>query len=132
MTESFKPSRDIRNDLMERLREASAKQERYSALAAEAAFDMDMLQRMIEREEVRYRLPAQIAAEPDLALPEFVFKALQVRPMTKDDLRHSVENAGYRVDGRSIHATIVNLLRGNKIMEIAEGVYEAAKEAEVR
>ena len=73
---------------MERLREASAKQERYSALAAEAAFDMDMLQRMIEREEVRYRLPAQIAAEPDLALPEFVFKALQVRPMTKDDLRH--------------------------------------------
>jgi hypothetical protein len=68
-----------------------------------------------------------------MPLPDFVFKAIQMRPQGKEDLRHSAANAGYDVDGRSIHATTVNLVRGGKVVEL-NGIFatpdsEAAKQA---
>jgi hypothetical protein len=56
-----------------------------------------------------------------------------MRPQGKEDLRHSAANAGYDVDGRSIHATTVNLVRGGKVVEL-NGIFatpdsEAAKQA---
>jgi hypothetical protein len=58
-----------------------------------------------------------------------VLKALQAKPHTKEELRQAAEHAGYDVDGRSIHATTVNLLRGGKIIEI-NGDYSVAPEWE--
>ena len=120
--------RDIRPDLRERLRQATARHEALLTQTNEAAEDVFMLQRMIEREDQRLNgQNAPVARQkPTDELPDFVFKALQMRPMSKSDLRHAVENAGYNVDGRSIHAITVNLVRTRKILEIADGVFKVA------
>jgi hypothetical protein len=120
--------RDIRPDLRERLRQAVARHQSLLTQTSEAAADVDMLQRMIEREDQRLNVRQALAApqKPTEELADFMFKAIRMRPQSKEDLRHSVTGAGYDVDGRSIHATTVNLLRRGKIVEISKGVFASA------
>ena len=62
---------------------------------------------------------------PEDSLPEFVFQTLRKGTRTKDDLRWMANQAGYDVDGRSIHASLVNLTRSGKVVEVSEGQYAA-------
>jgi hypothetical protein len=120
--------RDIRADLQERLREALSKRDEFLAKAKEYDADVDMLQRLIDREDQRHKTPASQAAQqqrPDEPLPDFVLNAIRIRPQSKGALRQAVANAGYDVDGRSIHATTVNLLRRGKIKE-RDGVFSVS------
>jgi hypothetical protein len=84
--------------------------------------------RTSEREERRHSPRDAARPVPDEDLPDFIFKALQMRLMTKEDLRSSAISAGYVVDGRNIHAVTVNLHCTGKIAEVAEGVYTADTE----
>jgi hypothetical protein len=116
--------RDIREDLQDRLRDALNRQKEFSAKATEAGIEADMLQQLIARENQRYPQQADAGgARPDEAFGDFVFKSLLARPKSKEDLRQAAADAGYDVDGRSIHAAIVNLLRTGRIKELHNGVY---------
>jgi hypothetical protein len=121
------PLRDIRPDLMARLRVASARYEKLMTEANEAKSDMDILQRLIERENARFQQVE--ASEPGVDLTEFLYNTLQDRSMNKEEMRHAAEVAGFRrIDGRSIHAVTVNLHRTGKIFEINTGVFTANKD----
>jgi hypothetical protein len=116
--------RDIRPDLRERLEEALHRRDRHLAQVKSAEVDIQAYQGMIEREDARYNArAADVPKPPSDALASFVFKALLMRPQSKEDLRHSAANAGYDVDGRSIHAVTVNLVRTGKIKELKDGVF---------
>jgi hypothetical protein len=124
------PFRDIRPDLRDRLRDALRRRDDLAAKMKDSEAEVDDCQRMLEREEARHQLSAggnsAAKLQPKEELRDFIFKAIQMRPQNKDDLRHSVESAGYKVDGRSIHATTVNLLRRGRIVEISKGVFASA------
>jgi hypothetical protein len=81
---------------------------------------------MLAAEERRFT-PEEAAQTkpPEEALPEFIFQSLHKGPLTKDDLRWMANRAGYDVDGRSIHATLVNLLRSGRAVEVSDGQYAA-------
>jgi hypothetical protein len=117
--------RDIRPDLKERLREAVEGRDFHAAKASEYDKEVDDLVRQLDREEARFSNRELVAAtkEPEAPLTDFILKTLEIRPMSKDDLREYATNEGYDVDGRSIHATLVNLSRTDKIKELAGGVF---------
>lgn len=119
------PLRDIRPDLLDRLREAAARQEEHARKANEATADVDMLQRMIEREDERLKESDAKRPVPSEDLPDYLLKSLYIRPMSKDELRQAAIAAGYNIDGRSIHAVTVNLVRSGKIVEVDNGVFTA-------
>lgn len=127
MIERYRPSfRDITTDLKDRLREALALRNSLATQTKENKSDIEMLMRMLDREEQRRKAIADGETAPQEALPEFIFKAIQMRPMSRDDLRYTAANAGYRVDGRHIHATTFNLKRSGRIVELEDGLFASA------
>jgi hypothetical protein len=117
--------RDITGDLKVRLLRTVSDRDNLLAQIKALEEDIQLYERLIEREEARYKpaVAANAPRPPIDALANFIFKALLMRPQSKDDLRHSAENAGYDVDGRSIHAVTVNLVRTGKIKELSAGVF---------
>ena len=80
---------------------------------------------MLVDEERRFnREEAAKKGPPEEPLPEFVMQSLRSGQRSKDDLRWMAERAGYDVDGRNIHATLVNLIKSGRV-EISEGQYIA-------
>jgi hypothetical protein len=125
--------RDIREDLKARLRDAVANRDLHAGKAQEYGKEVDVLTQLLDREEARF--VAQKAAqaptpkEPDEPLADFLLKALRTRPMNKSDLREQATRAGYAGDGRSIHLTVVNLSRANRVKELPHGVFALADSA---
>jgi hypothetical protein len=120
------PFRDIRPDLRERLRSTTAELDQLRAITENLEKTVQILEQMLAAEEHRFT-PDQAAQTkpPEESLPEFIFQNLRTGPRSKDDLRWIANRAGYDVDGRSIHATLVNLLRSGKAVEISDGQYAA-------
>jgi hypothetical protein len=109
--------RDIRPDLRERIRRAVLARE-------DADAEILMLTKLLDREEREFGSNNQRGkSPPSLSLPLFILGQLRMKDMSKDDMRIYAQDAGYKADGRSIHATVVNLRRGGKISEIAPGLY---------
>ncbi|MEJ2117791.1 MAG: hypothetical protein P8Y36_07775, partial [Alphaproteobacteria bacterium] len=50
----------------------------------------------------------------------FILSQLKAATMDKETLRQRARERGYDVDGRSIHAALVNLKRQGKIEEIGD------------
>jgi hypothetical protein len=116
--------RDITGDLKARLLRTVSDRDNLLAQVKALEEDIQLYERLIEREEARYR-PAVASAPkpPSDALASFVFKSILAHPQSKEDLRRGAALAGYDVDGRSIHAVTVNLLRTGKIRELPNGVF---------
>jgi hypothetical protein len=119
------PYRDIRSDIRDRMREAEAEREHHLKKAEEADQEAKVLARLLEKEEARFSNGGafSVPKEPEESLADFLLKLLEVRPMNKSEMREYAVRSGYVGDGRSIHATVVNLSRTGKIQEIAEDVY---------
>jgi hypothetical protein len=116
--------RDITGDLKARLLRTVAERDNLLVQVKALEGDIQLYELAIEREEALYRPAAPSPPKPPGdALASFIFKAILTRPQSKEDLRHSAANAGYDVDGRSIHAVTVNLLRTGKIKELRNGVF---------
>jgi hypothetical protein len=116
--------RDITGDLKARLLRTVADRDNLLAQIKAMEEDIQLYERLIEREETRQKPVTRVVPKPPSdALANFVFKALLMRPQNKEDLRHSAVSAGYDVDGRSIHAITVNLVRTGKIRELSNGVF---------
>jgi hypothetical protein len=115
--------RDIRPDLRERLRVAKSDLSQVQAMIGTLESTVGLLEQMLAQEEQRYA--ASEKSVPSESLPEFLLEKLRSGPHTKDVLRWAAEQAGYDVDGRSIHATLVNLIRTDRAVEVREGEYSA-------
>jgi hypothetical protein len=114
--------KDIRPDLRERLRAAAVERDQLRPHLAELEAEIALLEKVIEREDRRFR-PA--GSSPQDSLADFLMENLRRGIATKDGLRAVAEGAGYEVDGRSIHATLVNLIKSGKAVEFNEGEYAA-------
>lgn len=123
--------RDLRDDLRERLGLLSERRQK-----AKAQYDGEI--RAIDTEEGP--LKALLALEerrlggPEHetkgmgSLPDFFAKMMENGPATKDELREAADILGFFTDagaaGRVTHATLVNMVRGGRIRELAEGKFE--------
>jgi len=96
------------------------------AKAHEYETEVDVLTKLLDREEARFsnlKPNSTPAKEPEEPLADYIVKLLDMRPMGKAEIREYAERAGYQGDGRTFHATLVNLSRTARIREIAEDVY---------
>jgi hypothetical protein len=118
--------RDIRPDLRERLRSSSAELAKVREMAEHLQNAVSILEQMLAEEERRFN-PEDPTKKPVPGDPlsEFMMQCLRTGMRTKDDLRWMAEQAGYDVDGRSIHATLVNLIKRNEATEIGDGQFAA-------
>lgn len=106
--------------------------------AADDQFRMEVQPLQEERElvakllEIRARnrsneipeVPTPPHLEPVTKVGDFIIAALKATgPKTKEQLRDMASDAGYRVNGRQIHAVVLNVLRAGKIVELQDGVY---------
>lgn len=105
---------------------AAAQRDDYQNKAKALDDEVLMLTKLLDREEQRFGATVQEVAAAQLSLPSFILDALMARQMGKEELRAKAEAAGFDPDGRSIHATLVNLQRGGKVTEISPGVFKAA------
>jgi hypothetical protein len=136
---------DFFDELLERYRaakaQASAIKAEYDAqrVALEARFNealreanaesdaLETLLRIEERTSERKLLPPK-KKEERLSLADFFLTALHAHGrMSKDELRDQAERAGYFESGdsggRATHATLLNLTRHGRIVEIEPGTY---------
>ena len=114
--------KDIRPDLRERLRGAAVERDQLRPRLQELDGTIALLEKLLEQEERRFKPPN---STPQDSLANFVMENLARGIATKDALRAVAEGAGYEVDGRSIHATLVNLIKSGKAVEFNEGQYAA-------
>jgi hypothetical protein len=149
---SFNDLRDIRKDLRERIsliqqaidkdtRDFEAKQKQlldaFQTRVQDAKVALAGYVRLLEIEERRAQsmLPAAVAGTappppthtPKSPLADFLCSAMaQTGVKTKEELRDLAQGAGYfgaGEGGRTIHATIVNLVRGGRVRELPDGKY---------
>jgi len=119
--------RDIRPDLRDRLRVATAQRDHMRSAIAGLETAVELLEQMLAQEDQQYAAAnGSTTAKPTDSFPDFMLEKLRAGYSTKDSLRLAANEAGYKVDGRSIHATLVNLLKRGQAVEISEGKYGPA------
>jgi hypothetical protein len=114
--------KDIRPDLRERLRTAMVERDQLRPRLLELEAEIAVLEQMIEQENRRFQPPP---SAPEDSLADFLLEKMRLGTSSKDGLRAVAEAAGYDVDGRSIHATLVNLIKSGKAVEFGEGQFGA-------
>ena len=83
---------------------------------------------MLAQEDQRYAAAnGAVKPKPTGKFPEFVLETLRAGHRTKDTLKLAAVEAGYAVDGRSIHATLVNLIKRGQAVELGDGKYGVAE-----
>jgi plasmid stability protein len=122
--------RDIRPDLRDRLRVATAERDHMRSMIEKLEGTVQLLEQMLAAEERRFTVNlvadgVTVGEPPSEPLPDFILGALRRSNHSKDSLRFLAEKGGYHVDGRSIHATLVNLIRTGKAEEIEDGEFAA-------
>lgn len=138
--------RDIRPDLRDRLnlletdvsqaraefdRQLAELQTNFQKVIKENTNQIEALKALIDAEDRRMGggLPTvhqEAKPLPATPLGEFLLERIKERERTKEELKQIAIEAGYFSDpekaGRSIHATVVNLLRGKSIID-TDGKY---------
>jgi hypothetical protein len=128
--------RDIRADLKERLRTAVVSRDDFLAKAKEFDSEIDLLTKLLDQEERRFGQKVEVekgSSDERAPLQDFLLKKLAHNEMTKDDMKVFAEHAGYFSSGasagRSIHSTLLNLIRSGKVTTVAEGIYALSEES---
>lgn len=128
--------RDIRADLNARLRNAVSTRDLHRDLADRAEIEIDILTKMIDRENARFGQQDQALNAPPVKKPlrEFVLDRLAENDMNKPALGEAAQAAGYFKPEdyplRAIHAITVNLVRANLIEEGEDGLFRRVEEEE--
>ncbi len=133
--------RDIREDLAERLRAidaemAAARTEydvarrtldsEYAVLFEDMSDRQRAVSRILDAESQRMGdAPQRRAPSPPtmkLPLSDYIIHLIGEGNKSKDDIRDAVDRAGYEGAGRTVHTTLLNLVRANRIIEY-DGAY---------
>jgi hypothetical protein len=117
---------DIRPDLTARLTKAEASRDQARDALNFYESEVRALKQLLSLEDQRFGAGVEkdIVAAPDLTA--FLLDKLHKNRTNKDTLRQLAQKAGYNVDGRHIHATLVNLVRAGKVQEDNSGFFYAA------
>ena len=128
--------RDIRADLKERLRTAVVSRDDFLAKAKEFDSEIDLLTKLLDQEERRFGQKPETDKgndEEKAPLQDFLLKKLAHADLSKDDMKVFAEHAGYFENGasagRSIHSTLLNLIRSGKVTTVADGIYSLSEES---
>jgi hypothetical protein len=116
--------RDIRDDLKARMISAAAKRDEYEKQLKALDEEVLMLTKLLDQEERRFGTREPEAGESSETLSTFILESLARGRMNKDGLRHFAESKGLTVDGRSLHATVINLVRSGKVKQASDGFYD--------
>lgn len=132
--------RDIRNDLRERLADLDRKQahqtktyqaeilrieEEHRAAIKEIETERAALKQLLAIEDHRSATSHNftMCLDPRIPLAEFLIaKVSTCGRMGKEALRSAAEEAGY-VDGRTFHTTLMNITKGRRLHQNADGSY---------
>ena len=138
------PPTDLREGLKARLSSLDAAYEvardrrSQRMRAADEQFKVETQQLQEERELVSKLLDIENRRNPDeipesptpphfaqvTGIADFIVTALRATgPKTKSQLCDMAIDAGYRANGRIIHATVLNVMRGGRIAELQDGVF---------
>jgi hypothetical protein len=117
--------RDIRPDLHERLAgiesQRAVLRARYEAEVAALDAVETSVKALLAVENTRFPEPDESDVAPDEALVDFLLRAVQEAPRTKDELTRMAEEAGYARGGQSVgrvvHLTIVNMTKRQQLRE---------------
>jgi hypothetical protein len=140
--------RDIRNDLRERLlllngrygdvmRDYDAQREALEA-AHRATIEMIERERLAVRQllEIEERREGSTSVEIEpirrrVPLADFLIaKACAHGPVEREVLKSEAQAAGYEFDGRTFHATLMNVEKHGKVIKREDGRYEGPKRSE--
>ena len=129
--------KDIRDEIAERLDDASKRRAGLASQIKALETEVETLKRMMDIENQRHGdqvspfrkrahlTPGSILEGTETA-PDFIEGLLKTGPHTKDDLKEvGIQKGVFDPDtaGRSLHITLVNMLRGSRIRELADGFY---------
>jgi hypothetical protein len=117
------PLRDIRNDLRARLRDAVGRRDKHRKLADRCDAEVGMLTALLDEEERRFGSSPDEPAHTKSRIPDLIVEGLATGRMNKEGLQKYVETQGIKPDGRSIHASVVNLMRAGKIKRVLGGYF---------
>jgi hypothetical protein len=118
-------TRDIRPDLRARLETAIASRDRAREHLNFFDSEVNALTRLLALEDRRFSETIGTVEDKQPFLTGFIIERLKKRRMSKDELRVVAAEAGFEIDGRSIHATLVNLVRTGKVRLEEGGFYFA-------
>jgi hypothetical protein len=75
------------------------------------------------------RLHGEHSEEPSVPIADFLVRAAaKYGPRSKEQFRAMAKEAGYVVDGRTIHATVVNIVRGGRLEMLEDGRFGVPSE----
>lgn len=129
--------KDIRSEIAERLEDASKRRADLANQIKALETEVETLKRMMDIENQRHGdqgspfrkrvhlIPRSISEGTETA-PDFIEGLLKTGPHSKNKLKEAGIQKGIfdrETAGRSIHITLVNMLRGNRIRELADGLY---------
>lgn len=129
--------KDIRSEIEERLADANKRLTDLTSQIKDINIEVETLKKMMDLESQRlghgvsplqYRVSSSTKAPTAVvgSAPDFIEEFLQTGPHSKDQLKEvGIQKGVFDPDtaGRSLHITLVNMLRGNRIRELADGLY---------
>ena len=129
--------KDIRSEIDERLADASKRRADLGNQIKALEIEVETLKRMMEIESQRFghevdpsqRRVSLSTRAPTVVVgsaPDFIEKILEAGPHSKDELKEvGIQQGIFDPDtaGRSIHITLVNMVRGSRIQELPDGRY---------
>ena len=128
--------KDIRNDIRERLADASRRRETVMELVKAVDVEVETLKRMMDIENQRQQYASgsfsltsglnRRSLASTSSVPSFIEEALRDGLLSKDELKDVGVQRGVldsETAGRTLHITLVNLVRGNRIRELPDGRY---------
>lgn len=134
--------RDIRDDLIERLEKANADmamaktnhdierrelEQRFNQQFIAISERQKALGTLLDDENslLGNRREVQHEVKPfQLPLPDFILNILSAAgSMSKDEIKDAAERAGYESAGRMVHATLMNIVKSDRVLLLADGQY---------
>jgi hypothetical protein len=85
-----------------------------------------LVSQLLRIEDRRHGGKPNRGGTPTEPVSDFFFRAARATgPKSKEDFKRMAEEAGYEIDGRGVHAVVVNGVRGGRLGLRADGRYEA-------
>ena len=126
--------KDIRDEITERLDDANKRRVDLAGQIKAIDSEVELLKRMMgfETKRLLHKVVPSLVSLKTAALdavtsaPDFIEGLLKTSPQTKDQLKEAgIQRGIFDPDtaGRTLHITLLNMLRGKRIRELPNGLY---------
>jgi len=120
---------DIRKDLRERLSSLEERRAQLQATLKAIEDESAAVMRLLDYEDRRFSPEESHVVQSDCnGLAELIIKEIRGRAMTKGEIRELADGKGYLAEsefpGRTIHSTLLNIQRSDRVRIRHDGRYE--------